>query len=234
MGLTGQYGRTSYTLVIDNFYINLSQGLRLNASALLQLPDNGGKAIRLAFAGENVALNGPSDNRLTLVGPKVLDLGQGQQLRLAADAHNYLELGCGEVKAVHLEGQLLSTEADPSEATPAARMLVVSSAADLQDLSAAARRMALTDARNPTIRHWQVTPNPNDGRFELRAQLGSQSPLLVRIYDPLGKQVYQQTWNHTQEVRQTLQLPDQAPAGLYLVWLLADKESQLIKLLVNR
>ncbi|MEC3908204.1 T9SS type A sorting domain-containing protein [Tamlana sp. 2201CG12-4] len=88
------------------------------------------------------------------------------------------------------------------------------------------------DAENPFIEQFTLTPNPNNGQFELYIGLVEASPIALRIFDNLGSFIFSQPTLTTTNVY-TIPINISLSAGVYLVVLETAQETQIKRLIVE-
>ncbi|MFK7908766.1 MAG: PKD domain-containing protein, partial [Chitinophagales bacterium] len=76
-----------------------------------------------------------------------------------------------------------------------------------------------------------LSPNPNNGTFQLSAELETFQPLQIRISDVLGREIYTQTIE-TKHLEETIDLPNIA-SGMYFLSVKAEKILQTLPFVVK-
>ncbi|HEX8547729.1 MAG TPA: T9SS type A sorting domain-containing protein [Cytophagaceae bacterium] len=79
----------------------------------------------------------------------------------------------------------------------------------------------------------QVTPNPNDGFFNLKVKLIKKQQLVAIIIDLLGNEQYKKFWDYIDEVDERIEIPE-IPSGSYLIRLITDNDAREVKIIVRK
>ena len=88
------------------------------------------------------------------------------------------------------------------------------------------------DAEAPFIEEFTLTPNPNNGQFELYIDLAKSSPIAIRVYSIQGSIVLNKTDAPTAE-EYTIPISLTLPSGVYVVVLETAKQTQVKRMIVD-
>jgi hypothetical protein len=79
-----------------------------------------------------------------------------------------------------------------------------------------------------------IYPNPSDGRFTVSSQGWKSASISIRIYDALGKNVWQEEWNTTPEltIESEIEMP-KLPAGIFWIQFLDGQQRYLRKIVLR-
>lgn len=76
------------------------------------------------------------------------------------------------------------------------------------------------------IRSLEISPNPNDGRFELSVDLYTRQEVVVKIFDFQSRQVFNEKWTADVSFRKEIILPESSLAGNYVLWVISENDSR--------
>jgi hypothetical protein len=88
------------------------------------------------------------------------------------------------------------------------------------------------DSETPFIEEFTLTPNPNNGQFELFIDLAESSPIAIRVFSIQGSLVLNKTDIQTAE-EYTIPISLSLPSGVYVVVLETAKQTQVKRMIVN-
>jgi SprB repeat len=84
-----------------------------------------------------------------------------------------------------------------------------------------------------TILKAVVSPNPNNGTFELEVELLKKQPLRAVIYDVLGNRRWEKRWDRMQNIAESVTIPEVA-AGFYILHLITSNDARQIRIVTNK
>jgi hypothetical protein len=79
-----------------------------------------------------------------------------------------------------------------------------------------------------------VSPNPNNGNFNLRVKLYRNQRLLIKIYSVAGTVLWNKQWNYTSEVSEPVSLPANIGHGLVFIKVLTDDDVRDVEMLISK
>jgi hypothetical protein len=88
------------------------------------------------------------------------------------------------------------------------------------------------DSETPFIEEFTLTPNPNNGKFELYINLAEASPIAIRVFSIQGSIVLNKNDIPTAK-EYTIPVNLGLPSGMYVVILETAKQTQIKRMLVN-
>ncbi|HEX2970443.1 MAG TPA: hypothetical protein VHO46_15205 [Bacteroidales bacterium] len=84
------------------------------------------------------------------------------------------------------------------------------------------------------IKSVKISPNPNDGRFELKVGLYSKEKIIVKIFDFNSRLVYNETFGPETEFTEQINLPESTMPGTYILWILTENDSNSSFLIISK
>ena len=84
------------------------------------------------------------------------------------------------------------------------------------------------DAANEVLAGVTVSPNPTQGRVDVRADLGEATPLSAAVYDLTGRRLRTYDWGRQRRVSEQADLTG-LPAGMYLLRLQAGRAARTVR-----
>jgi hypothetical protein len=91
-------------------------------------------------------------------------------------------------------------------------------------------------ASDPSLRaieSVEVTPNPNDGAFDVTIRLNKKYRLSLTVYDVLGGIHYNKSWETVQEAAERITLQD-VSAGVYLLRAVTNNDARDVRIIINK
>ena len=88
------------------------------------------------------------------------------------------------------------------------------------------------DSETPFIEEFTMTPNPNNGQFELYIDLAKSSPIAIRVFNIQGSVVLNKTDEPTAK-EYTIPIDLALPSGTYVVILETAKQTQVKRMIVD-
>ena len=88
------------------------------------------------------------------------------------------------------------------------------------------------DTETPFIKEFTITPNPNNGEFEVHIELAEPSPIAIRLFNYLGSFIFSQPTLPTSD-DYTIPMNIALSSGIYLVVLETAQETQIKRLIRN-
>ena len=79
-----------------------------------------------------------------------------------------------------------------------------------------------------------VSPNPNNGNFNLKVKLYRNQRLLVKVYSVAGTVLWNKQWNYTSEVSEPVSLPANIGHGLVFIKVLTDDDVRDVEMLISK
>jgi hypothetical protein len=83
------------------------------------------------------------------------------------------------------------------------------------------------------ILSFDVSPNPSNGQFEVKAKLSKKYNVSLVIYDVVGGVHYRNNWESVDELNQPIALTGLA-SGLYLVRLITDSDAREVRMVITK
>jgi uncharacterized protein (DUF2141 family) len=83
------------------------------------------------------------------------------------------------------------------------------------------------------IQSLEVTPNPSNGQFEVKAKLSKKYNVSLVIYDVVGGIHYRNNWESIEELNQPVALNGLA-SGLYLVRLVTESDAKEVRMVITK
>jgi hypothetical protein len=78
-----------------------------------------------------------------------------------------------------------------------------------------------------------LSPNPNNGEFDLNVKLTKKYNLSIVVYDMVGVAHYGNKWQQIQELTEKISLP-LASSGIYLLRVITDTDARDIRIIINK
>lgn len=92
-----------------------------------------------------------------------------------------------------------------------------------------------TDIPLKAIKTMAVTPNPNDGEFNVAIELAAKQHLVVSVIDVSGVTHFHQTWNKTLSINERINIRERtSSSGIFIVRAVTDTDAQEIRILIDR
>jgi hypothetical protein len=89
------------------------------------------------------------------------------------------------------------------------------------------------DPEYKAIESVDVSPNPNNGEFEVVVKLSKKYKVSILVYDVLGGVHYNTSTERTQQVNRTINIKD-AAAGVYLLRVITETDARDVRIIVNK
>jgi hypothetical protein len=84
------------------------------------------------------------------------------------------------------------------------------------------------------IKQIDISPNPNDGTFNLAVELNFKQRVSISVFDVLGVVHFKSNWERVTSITPEIVLPSGTPAGIYVVQVVTDTEVQQNRIIINR
>lgn len=85
------------------------------------------------------------------------------------------------------------------------------------------------------IKEMSVSPNPNNGTFEVVVELNTRQRLAMKVIDVLGMVRFQENWEQTLNVTKEVDLSTSTLAsGIYVVQAITDTDVREVRIVINR
>jgi len=79
-----------------------------------------------------------------------------------------------------------------------------------------------------------VSPNPNNGNFNLKVKLYKNQRLLIKIYSVSGTVLWNKQWDYTSDVQESVSLPSNIGNGLVFIKVLTENDVRDVDVLIAK
>jgi hypothetical protein len=84
------------------------------------------------------------------------------------------------------------------------------------------------------IKQISISPNPNNGTFQIAVELNFNQRVSISVFDVLGVAHFKSNWERATSITSEIVLPSSTPAGIYVVQVVTDTEVQQNRIIINR
>ncbi len=85
--------------------------------------------------------------------------------------------------------------------------------------------LAEKDKNLKSIKSVKISPNPNDGRFELRIELYSKQEVIVKVFDLYSRLIYNENYAPEIKFTEEIILSESVMPGTYVLWILTEYDA---------
>jgi hypothetical protein len=87
---------------------------------------------------------------------------------------------------------------------------------------------------NRGIKSLKISPNPNDGRFELRIGLYSRQKVTVKVFDFHSRLFFDETFPADTDFVEEINLPGSLMPGTYVLWIISENDARPAVFVISR
>jgi hypothetical protein len=84
------------------------------------------------------------------------------------------------------------------------------------------------------IKQISITPNPNNGTFNIAVELNFKQRVYISVFDVMGITHYKSNWEKATSIAPEIVLPSGTPPGVYVVQVVTDTEVQQDRIIIDR
>ena len=84
---------------------------------------------------------------------------------------------------------------------------------------------SVEDKNHKGIKSMKITPNPNDGHFELKIELFNKQPINIKVFDYYSRLLFNEMYPTDIEFLEEINLPDTKP-GTYVIWIISENDAR--------
>jgi hypothetical protein len=79
----------------------------------------------------------------------------------------------------------------------------------------------------------QVSPNPNDGHFEIKVKLYTKQQIQIKVLDYYSKLFYSDRFPAAMEFTKEIVVPGSHP-GTYVIWVISENDSRALLFIISQ
>jgi large repetitive protein len=85
------------------------------------------------------------------------------------------------------------------------------------------------------IKEMTVSPNPNNGVFNVAVVLHTKQQLVMKVFDVLGNVYFRESWDKTTSVTKEIDLSSRSlTAGIYVIQVITNNDAREVRIAINR